>query len=166
MPASKAGKRIVRREQRDGYVLEVVELHCHTPNLYRVLLGDDCNVSTWLCGYAIFPKRPLREEGYLHTLAQAVPVHGGITYAEQKPEGYAYGFDCAHAGDGGVPQRQDPDWVLAEADRMAKCLLLARQYEPKWLAASGAEREKVEEAFRRACEAAIKAQKGGSDATQ
>lgn len=52
-----------------------------------------------LCGYARFPKRPVREQGY-DGILRYVPVHGGLTYASESDDGsMVYGFDCAHAGD-------------------------------------------------------------------
>ncbi len=35
------------------------------------------------CGYCTFPNRPVREQGYRGFMTY-VPVHGGITYAEQE----------------------------------------------------------------------------------
>jgi len=130
-------KETLCEEQRDGYKLRVL----------RVTNGP----FTYLCGYATFPKRPLKREGYFDNLAEAVPVHGGITFAEDVEDGYEYGFDCAHIGDEANPQTHDPAWALEEADRMAKCLLLAREYEDRWLKADAGGRRAVEEEFRAAC---------------
>jgi hypothetical protein len=52
------------------------------------------------CGYCRFIERPVREVGYKGILTY-VPVHGGITYANEDEDGMVYGFDCAHAGDEG-----------------------------------------------------------------
>lgn len=71
------------------------------------------------CGYAVFPSRPSREEGY-NGLLTYVPVHGGITYATQREDGtMAYGFDCGHAGDDTNPDLRSLPWLLAECGRMA-----------------------------------------------
>jgi len=69
----------------------------------------DCRGSH-LCGYVRFPERPVKERTY-HGILTYVPVHGGITYADQKDGGMVYGFDCGHAGDEERPETKDPEWV-------------------------------------------------------
>ena len=55
----------------------------------------DCRGSHY-CGYVRFPERPVKEEGY-DAILLYVPVHGGITYAEQSTDrSIVYRFDCAH----------------------------------------------------------------------
>ena len=42
-------------------------------------------------GYAVFPERPVKEEGY-YGVIEDVDVHGGITFAEAFEDGFVYGF--------------------------------------------------------------------------
>ena len=88
------------------------------------------------CGYVHLPYRPFQEVGY-HGLLTYVPVHGGITFAEQQPDGsMVYGFDCMHAGDDepGSPWH-DIDRVKAEAERLLTALYAAVCYEIDYLEA-------------------------------
>ena len=89
------------------------------------------------CGYVRFPKRPVREEGYDGILTY-VPVHGGITYAEQDKDGsMVYGFDCGHSGDWSEIHLGGHKWTLEEVERetekMAQAILLAAKYEKRYL---------------------------------
>jgi hypothetical protein len=89
------------------------------------------------CGYVRFPARPLKEPGY-HGIASYVPVHGGITFAEQDPDGsMVYGFDCAHADDDENPVRRDMGWLMAECERMAEGIIEAAKVEDFYLLAEG-----------------------------
>jgi hypothetical protein len=81
---------------------DIVEISFHlppgTPAIYSIR-------TTWECGYATFPKRPVKEMGYKGRV-ENVDVHGGITFAEpvnpKKPwNAYTYGFDTNHSGDVG-----------------------------------------------------------------
>lgn len=95
------------------------------------------------CGYCIFPKRPLIEEGY-NGIATYVPVHGGITLAEEEKDGQMiYGFDCAHAGDEDNPQLQDMAWLQAECQRMAVGIMTAAGVEEDYLLARTDEEKTV-----------------------
>ena len=99
-----------------------------------------------MCGYVRFPKRPVREQGY-EGILDYVPVHGGITYAEEDEDGsMVYGFDCAHAGDREGEENwrlvSDPEWVKAEAERMALGIEVAAKYEERYLLA-GANEDKA-----------------------
>lgn len=85
------------------------------------------------CGYVRFPARPVAEEGYRGILTY-VPVHGGITYAEEDNEGMVYGFDCAHSGDDSDPEVSDLAWLKAECQRMAQAVSIAAGYEEEYLA--------------------------------
>lgn len=99
-----------------------------------------------LCGYARFPKRPVREEGY-DGILRFVPVHGGLTYAQGHDDGsMVYGFDCTHSGDAvpiefeRYPQYRDPNgrvWTEAEVARettaMVVAILIAAKYERRYL---------------------------------
>lgn len=90
------------------------------------------------CGCAVLRQRPALEPGYDGILTY-VPVHGGITYAEELADGrMIYGFDCAHANDELNPQYQDVEWLFAEIDRMVTGVQLAAEYEPDYLAAPDA----------------------------
>lgn len=85
------------------------------------------------CGYVRLPKRPFREQGYDGILTY-VPVHGGITYADESKDGsMVYGFDCAHYNSG--PETKELKWVKAETERLAKMLKLARRFERRYLLA-------------------------------
>jgi hypothetical protein len=86
------------------------------------------------CGYVRFPARPVAEEGYRGILTY-VPVHGGITWAEEDDGGMVYGFDCAHSGDDNDPNVKDVVWVKAECQRMAQAISIAAGYEDEYLAA-------------------------------
>jgi hypothetical protein len=93
------------------------------------------------CGYVRFKERPFREKGYDGILTY-VPVHGGITYADQDKQGMVYGFNCAHCGDyTGPVYEQAPegykvwqeDMVIAETEKLAKGLLAAVKFEKRYL---------------------------------
>jgi len=89
------------------------------------------------CGYVRFPKRPVKEKGYEGFLVY-VPVHGGITYAEQSPDGsMVYGFDCAHSNDWNLANPTGKRWTIEEvkreAEKMAEGIKLAARYERRYL---------------------------------
>jgi len=87
------------------------------------------------CGYCQFPKRPVIEQGYDGILTW-VPVHGGITFADEYPEGVmVYGFDCAHAGDEDNPKVSDEAWLRSEAERLATNIQAVVKYEERYLLA-------------------------------
>lgn len=109
-----------------------------------------------LCGYARFPERPVREQGY-DGILRYVPVHGGITYAHEGEDGsMVYGFDCAHSGDV-VPieferhpefRERDgrvwlPDEVEVETNRMVVGIKAAAPFEERFLLASTGEERAV-----------------------
>lgn len=75
------------------------------------------------CGYARFPERPVREQGYDGILTY-VAVHGGITYARESEvdDTMVYGFDCGHAGDDNNPQCKDIEWLTKETEKMAEII--------------------------------------------
>lgn len=99
------------------------------------------------CGYCRFLQRPVEEDGYGGILMY-VPVHGGITLAEQSEEGMTYGFDCAHSGDDNRPECRDLDWLRAECERMAMGIQLAAHYEARYLlGASNQEKAAILDAF-------------------
>jgi len=102
----------------------------------------------YYCGYCIFPKRFLIERKY-DGIVTYVPVHGGITFAEEREDGsMVYGFDCAHAGDEKKPELKDIEWLKRECERMAKALKIAKKYEKRYLLAKdNKERAKVIEEF-------------------
>lgn len=98
-------------------------------------------LNTWYCGYVRFPKRPVKEDGYRGILCY-VPVHGGITYAEEDPDGsMVYGFDCNHADDmepflPGDPQNiWTEDTVAEEVEKMALGIEVAADFEVAYLQA-------------------------------
>jgi len=97
------------------------------------------------CGYVRFPKRPVREKGY-HGILTYVPVHGGITYAEEsnpidtvnpRKSDWVYGFDCAHSNDWSEYHSEGHKWTLEEVkqetENMAKAIQLISKYEKRYL---------------------------------
>lgn len=81
------------------------------------------------CGYVAFPKRPVSEKGYGGLLTY-VPVHGGITYAQEFTDGsMVYGFDCAHAGDESNPNTSDLTWLRSECLKLGLGVALAAEFE-------------------------------------
>lgn len=87
------------------------------------------------CGYVRFPSRPTKEQGHKGILTY-VPVHGGITYADEAEDGsMVYGFDCAHSGDDQDPKLKDLEWLRAECQHMAQAISIAVAYEDDYLLA-------------------------------
>ena len=83
-------------------------------------------------GYAIFDKRPVREMSYGGLLVY-VPVHGGITYAQEAEDGtMAYGFDTGHCDSGMFPIC-DLGWVKCQIDVMIRAIRLCAELEPEYL---------------------------------
>ena len=95
----------------------------------------DCR-GVHFCGYARFPEKPVKEDGY-HGILTYVPVHGGITYAEQEDGGIVYGFDCGHAGDTERPELRDMEWLGEECHKMAEAIKIAAEFEDSFLASEG-----------------------------
>lgn len=101
------------------------------------------NTCRWFCGYVRVPKdHPWYEIDYSGRhphCCEASPeslitVHGGLTYSGRlsvEPEGWWFGFDCAHLGDyvaygvPGVPDREGHHWTIEEVE--SACALLAAQ---------------------------------------
>lgn len=87
-----------------------------------------------LNGYAYFPSRPVREEGYDGIVAY-VPVHGGITFARPtKDGGIIYGFDTGHCDSDKFP-RYEPEWIMGQIAAMISGLKRAAEVEQKYLKA-------------------------------
>ena len=87
-----------------------------------------------LNGYAIFPKRLTVESGYSGVLTY-VPVHGGITLAEELKDGrMIYGFDTGHCDSDEFPRR-DPDWILGQCRAMVDGVKAAAKIEARYLKA-------------------------------
>ena len=86
------------------------------------------------CGYCTFPLRPVKEQGYRGILTY-VPVHGGITLANNEEEEMTYGFDCMHCDDDANPLMKDINWLKAECERMALAIQVAAKYEDAYLEA-------------------------------
>lgn len=96
---------------------------------YRIITGG---YGGGFNGYIAFPKRPVRELGYEGILAY-VPVHGGITYAEQKEDGsMEYGFDTAHSHSDQFP-RTDVSWIKEQLRELAEGIMRAAEVEDKYL---------------------------------
>jgi len=61
------------------------------------------------CGYVLVPKdHPSYGKGYNYITD--IDVHGGLTYADNRGDYWALGFDCSHGGDFNIP----PDKTLRE----------------------------------------------------
>lgn len=88
-----------------------------------------------LNGYVIFPERPVKEDGY-SGIVTYVPVHGGITLAQESDHGFIYGFDTGHYGSELKP-RMDPEWIKRQCAIMIKGLRMAAELEDDYLAAGG-----------------------------
>lgn len=84
-----------------------------------------------LNGYAVFPKRPVLESGYSGVLTY-VPVHGGITYAEEDEIGMVYGFDTGHFDSDSKP-RYDPAWIKKQLAVMIQGIRVAAEVEQEYL---------------------------------
>jgi len=82
-------------------------------------------------GYIVFKKRPVREYGYNGILSY-VPVHGGITYADESNIGMVYGFDTAHHNSHEFP-RDDNHWIKGQIEIMLKGIKRAAEVENKYL---------------------------------
>ncbi len=72
------------------------------------------------CGYCEFDFAPFA--GLSEDLIYDVAVHGGITYGTHIGS-TGFGFDCAHAGDESNPNTRSMDWLIAEAENMARQIL-------------------------------------------
>ncbi len=82
-------------------------------------------------GYALFPKKPVRENNYSGILTY-VPVHGGITYTEHDKLGSVYGFDTKHCDSHEFPIN-DKKWIKKQIRIMIKGILKAKEVETKYL---------------------------------
>lgn len=92
----------------------------------------------WYCGYVRFPSRPLIATGY-NNFATYVPVHGGITFAEEhEDKSMVYGFDCAHLDDIKNP-KLDINWLKHECRILALGIKVAVKYEKDYLLAPSQE---------------------------
>lgn len=82
------------------------------------------------CGYARFASRPVKEPGYKGILVY-VPVHGGITYAQEAPNGsFVYGFDCGHASDS-LDMEMSPEAIRLDHEHRMKKFMRTRN--PRYL---------------------------------
>ena len=86
------------------------------------------------CGYARFEKRPVQTFGYDEIMTY-VPVHGGITYAQQDEAGMTYGFDCAHAGDDEKDFTEE--WLVNECQQMVDNIKAIVPFEDAYIQAEG-----------------------------
>lgn len=88
------------------------------------------------CGYAVFPKRLCKETGYKGVLTY-VPVHGGITFANEREDGsMVYGFDCAHNCSPDFPC-DDFKWLFGQCAVMVKGIKAMSEIEDEYLLAEG-----------------------------
>lgn len=90
----------------------------------------------WLNGYAYFPEKPLQATDWKDkSFTDFIPSHGGINYLYAPDEGGAtYGFDTNHLYDDDDPLLLSPEHVAGLAVSMAEAILVAPQYEARWLA--------------------------------
>jgi hypothetical protein len=96
------------------------------------------------CGYAIFAKPPLKIDAVkTDSLADFVPVHGGITLIQKEGGDYIYGFDCVHEGDDEKPFTKDMDWLTEETERMVVGILFLEKYQDEYLATEVPARYKI-----------------------
>ena len=86
-------------------------------------------------GYVLFPKRPVKEPAYGGILTY-VPVHGGITYAEEDGDGIVYGFDTGHCDSESYPIRET-EWIKGQCKIMLAAIKRAAELEDKYLLACG-----------------------------
>jgi hypothetical protein len=95
-------------------------------------------------GYVQFPNLPTVAPGYKGILAY-VPVHGGITYFQQWWDGsVTYGFDTGHSHSEEMGETiNDMGWLMAEAESMARNILIVARFEPYYLNARTEERKAV-----------------------
>lgn len=85
-----------------------------------------------LNGYVVYPVRPVKEDGYGGIMTY-VPVHGGITYAEEDESGMVYGFDTAHHDSEQFP-RNDSEWIKEQIKVMIDGIKVAAEVEQEYLA--------------------------------
>lgn len=92
-----------------------------------------CNAphSDAINGYIVFPKKPVREDGYKGILSY-VPVHGGITFCEHDVGQSIYGFDTVHYDSHEYP-RTDKEWIKGQITIMLNGILKAAEVEQKYL---------------------------------
>lgn len=109
----------------DGYEYHIVDISDKATRLYDKTEAYN--------GYIIFPERPVLEEESKGILTY-VPVHGGITYAEQKSDGMVYGFDTLHNDSAKFP-RGNKGWIKKQISKMLKGILKAVEVEAKYLSA-------------------------------
>ena len=59
-----------------------------------------CKSTVAMCGYVMVPEsHPFYGKGGYEDEVVDVRIHGGLTFAEGAPNGWWFGFDCAHGGD-------------------------------------------------------------------
>ena len=88
----------------------------------------------WHCGYVRFPHNPFVEHKGYDGILTYVPVHGGLTYAEEDWDGsMVYGFDCNHGGDGRKAELQCRVWLKEHCEMMGKAIIICSWYESKYL---------------------------------
>ncbi len=87
-------------------------------------------------GYITYPKRPLKEPRY-NGIATYIPVHGGLTYAEENKDGsFTYGFDTSHYDSKEYPNK-DIKWIKSQIEIIRKGIELCKKLENKYLLAEG-----------------------------
>jgi hypothetical protein len=92
--------------------------------------------SSFYCGYIRFPKNPFKHQKGYDGLLTYIPAHGGLTYGEEDWDGsMVYGFDCGHAFDSEKSHLKDRDWLSAHCEMIGHAIMIAVQYEDRYMAA-------------------------------
>lgn len=101
-------------------------------------------------GYITYPKRPLKETGY-NGIATYIPVHGGITYAQENKDGsFTYGFDTSHYNSSDYPNK-NINWIKEQIKIIRDGIELAKTLEDEYLLAEG-NNEKQAEICQKVCD--------------
>lgn len=125
--------------EKDSIKFRITRRKCYVTSGLKIRsISGEPLLQQYFCGYCKFPFRFLREPGKQGLIAM-VPIHGGITFVEEYPDGsIEYGFDCNHAKDIEDPSWQTTENFIQECEKMARYLILAAQFEDQFHLASTA----------------------------
>lgn len=130
--------------EEDGLKFSIVRVDAGLPPELMETFKDSQIRMHHYNGYVRFPSRPFREKKYDGIVAY-VPVHGGITLAEEDADGsMVYGFDTNHAGD--KEREDDLDnqvWLIHECRKMGEAIRILRRYERRYKRRSSLGRAKL-----------------------
>ena len=120
--------------------LDIVKITFQIPKSFVLTFLKDY----WWCGYATFKKRPLIEIAH-GGIISLVPVHGGITYAQQNQSPlntFTYGFDCAHGVDSErfskIKKENMHTWLWGQTILLAVSILAIKEYEKEYRSSKNA----------------------------